>query len=366
MLDDFLATHRDELVRRCRAKLALRVPHGASLQNWMPLFIDQLIHALQTEPDAALAEDAALVPEHFPPEIGMAAAVHGREMLHQGYAVTDVVHNYGDICQSVSDLAVESGTSVLARDFRVLNRCLDYAIAHAVTEFSYQRDFVAADKHASDASDRLAGFLDELRKLLGTASLAFSAAKSGGLSASGATGAILERSLLSINHLIDNMAPERHPVLSNSDVLDVFPLAPFIEEVRATAEPVAQARGCTLSVLPVEPTLALKGNRDLLYAALIGLLQNAVEYTQPRTRVLLSARGEAERILIEIADHCGGLGPAGLQAMLSPDQGDHRNMLGLPVARRFVAANQGTLTVRDRPGKGCVVTISLPRYAVPT
>lgn len=374
MLHEFLATHRDELMQRCWAKLALRVPNGASLQSWIPLCIDQLINALQTELTAAPAAETVPAPEsapepepeHFPPEFGMAAALHGKEMLHQGYAVTDVVHNYGDICQSVSDLAVESGTLILAREFRILNRFLDYAIAHAVTEFSYQRDFLAADQHASDASDRMAEFLNELRNLLGTASLAFAAAKSGGLSASGATGAILERSLLAISHLIDNVSPERRPAPSNSDVLDVFALAPFIDEVRATAEPVAQALGCTLSVLAVEPTLAIKGNRDLLYAALIGLLQNAFATTLPNTAVVLSARVAADRILLEIADHCGGLGSGGVAAMLSAAHGEHRNMLGMSVARRFVAAHQGILTVRDRPGKGCVVTVNLPRYAVPT
>ncbi|MBY0240507.1 MAG: sensor histidine kinase [Burkholderiaceae bacterium] len=372
MLHEFLATHRDELIQRCRAKLALRVPNGACLQNWIPLCIDQLIHALEAELALAPAAEAAPEPvpeselDHFPPGVGMAAALHGKEMLHQGYAVTDVVHNYGDICQSVSDLAVESGTLILAREFRILNRFLDYAIAHAVTEFSYQRDFLEADQHASDASDRMAVFLEELRNLLGTASLAFAAAKSGGLSASGATGAILERSLLAISHLIDNVAPDRRPAQPNSDVLDVFPLAPFIDEVRATAEPVAQAMGCTLTVLTVEPTLALKGNRDLLYAALIGLLQNAFATTLPNTAVVLSARVAADRILLEIADHCGGLGSGGVNAMLSAVHGEHRNMLGMPVARRFVAAHQGILTVRDRPCKGCVVTVSLPRYAVPT
>ena len=32
--------------------------------------------------------------------------------------------------------------------------------------------------------------------------------------------------------------------------------------------------------------------------------------------------------------------------------------------RRVVEANQGTLSVRDQPGSGCVFTIDLPRYAV--
>jgi signal transduction histidine kinase len=35
--------------------------------------------------------------------------------------------------------------------------------------------------------------------------------------------------------------------------------------------------------------------------------------------------------------------------------------LGLAISRRAVEANGGTISVRDRPGTGCVFTIELPR-----
>jgi hypothetical protein len=38
--------------------------------------------------------------------------------------------------------------------------------------------------------------------------------------------------------------------------------------------------------------------------------------------------------------------------------------LGLPIARRTVEANRGSLTVRDVPGTGCVFTMSLPRHSL--
>jgi K+-sensing histidine kinase KdpD len=38
--------------------------------------------------------------------------------------------------------------------------------------------------------------------------------------------------------------------------------------------------------------------------------------------------------------------------------------LGLSISRRAVEANEGTLTVRDIPGDGCVFTIALPRYTM--
>jgi hypothetical protein len=50
--------------------------------------------------------------------------------------VDQVVHHYGDVCQAVTELAVRRGSSITTDEFRTLNRCLDEAIADAVTVFA--------------------------------------------------------------------------------------------------------------------------------------------------------------------------------------------------------------------------------------
>lgn len=82
----------------------------------------------------------------------------------------------------------------------------------------------------------------------------------------------------------------------------------------------------------------------MLLAAVFNLLQNAFKYTHPHTEVTVSCRTSANRILIDVADHCGGIGPE------------------LTIARRFVVENGGRLSVRDLPYIGCVLTASLPRH----
>jgi len=42
------------------------------------------------------------------------------------------VHDYGDVCQSITELAVDASVPINADDFRLLNSCLDDAIAAAV------------------------------------------------------------------------------------------------------------------------------------------------------------------------------------------------------------------------------------------
>ena len=57
--------------------------------------------------------------------MGESAALHGRELLHKGYTIEQVVHDYRDLCQAVTDLAFEVGKSIETDEFRTLNRCLD-------------------------------------------------------------------------------------------------------------------------------------------------------------------------------------------------------------------------------------------------
>ena len=62
-------------------------------------------------------------------EITKTAAKQGRKLWLEGFTVGQVVHGYGDVCQSVTELAVELAAPISADDFRTLNRCRDDAIA---------------------------------------------------------------------------------------------------------------------------------------------------------------------------------------------------------------------------------------------
>ena len=66
--------------------------------------------------------------------IGESAAKHGRELRERGYNISQVVHDYGDICQAITEVALEQNVPIRTEEFHMLNRCLDTAIAEAVTE----------------------------------------------------------------------------------------------------------------------------------------------------------------------------------------------------------------------------------------
>jgi signal transduction histidine kinase len=376
MMHDFLANNRSDLIDRCRAKVSQRPARRATahqLQNGVPLFLDQLIRTLQTEqtsrPMDSLKISGPAGGGGSPSEIGKSAALHGRELLNLGFSIDQVVHDYGDICQAISDLAYERDAPFAVDEFRTLNRCLDNAIADAVAEFSYQRDFALADSEGIEMHERLDFFTHEMPNYLQTAKLAFTAAKMGNPRLSGATGTVLERSLNGLGDLIDRFIEETRAMNRSSVQSGLFSVAEFVTELAYAASLAAHVRGCVLTVSPVDSRLAISGDRDQLYAAVGNLLQNAFKFTESNTEVTLDAYALSDRILIDVKDHCGGLPPGNAEQMFLPFT--QRNVdktglgLGLSIARSSIEAIDGILSVRDVPGTGCIFTVSLPRYALP-
>ena len=124
--------------------------------------------------------------------------------LKSGFTVDQVVHDYGDLCQAITGLALERGAPIGVDEFQTLNRCLDNAIADAVTEFAYQRDSVLAQRDVQAMNERLGSLAHELRNHVYVASLAVTAIKAGTVGITGATGAALDRSLIGLRSLIDH------------------------------------------------------------------------------------------------------------------------------------------------------------------
>lgn len=371
MLHDFLANNRIELINRCRVKVTTRA-HSATaeqLQNGVPMFLEQLIRTLRSEQSNCVLEgqanEAAADRGSSHGEVGASATLHGQDMLALGFTVDEVVHNYGDLCQAITDLAVERDAPFSVDEFRTLNRCLDYAIAYAVTAFSSEHDFIETDRHNAEENRRMGFFVHELRNQLGTAKLAYSACRAGNLNLGGATGNILGRSLDSLASLIQGtISLVRNEHLEA--IRDTFSLAEFVAEIEATSALAAVAKQCQLNIMPVDPQLAIRGNRLMLLAAVVNLLQNAFKFTHLHTEVTLACRAIDDSVLIEVSDHCGGLGADLAERIFQPfEQGgtDRSGLgLGLTIARQFVVENGGRLSVRDLPGVGCVFTITLPRY----
>jgi hypothetical protein len=133
--------------------------------------------------------------------------LHGHDLLLQGFTVAQVVRDYGDICQSITDLAMEMDAPISTDDFRTLNRCLDDAIAGAVTEYSRERD-VTRDGESAHESEHVGFLAHELRNLTNTALVAFEVLKTGTLESEGAPGPLSNASLMGIQSLVSRSLAE--------------------------------------------------------------------------------------------------------------------------------------------------------------
>ena len=210
MLHEFLTSNRTELIARCRSKVARRLSPTEiplAIDHGVPLFLQQLVETLrleQREPPGATGETD---PSPAATDIGRAATVHGAELLRLGYSIDQVVHDYGDVCQSVTELAGEHDERISTGEFRTLNRCLDNAIADAVTSFGRARQ-VLLDDQAETLEQRLHYFALDHRRLVDIALQSYAVIKSGQVGATGSTGTLLFHTLEELRSLTDRTLPE--------------------------------------------------------------------------------------------------------------------------------------------------------------
>ena len=359
MLAEFIDLNRHEIIGRCRAKVAARSPSpvmAVETDHGVPVFLDQLVDALRSGLPGG-------------PEIDRVAVKHGRDLLLQGFTVSQVVHDYGDVCQTITEMALERKATITTEDFRTLNCCLDDAIAGAVTEYGRGRNQSTLDGEAARGSERLGFLAHELRNLTNTAIVALDVLRTGNVGVAGSTGIVLHRSLTGIRALIGRSLDE---VLLAQQVrkLVSFQVSEFIQEIAASARLEARAASVILTVLPVAEGVAVQADRRILASVLENLLQNAFKFTRPHTTVTLRVAAGLERVLMEVEDECGGLRGVDVHELFHPFEQRHIDRtglgLGLAYCRWAVEANNGQIHVRSLPGRGCVFTVDMPRILMTT
>ena len=355
MLHDFIAANREELIRRCRGKVETRSvppPTAGELDHGVPKFLGQLVDALHTRR------------RHTHLDIDTSAAHHGRDLQEHGFTLSQVVHDYGDVCQSITDLAVVKGEPISVEEFRTLNQCLDDAIASAVTAHGQQDPLSKGEDGAAEARERFGFFAHEIRNLVNTSSLAFEVLDTGDVGVKGSTGRVLKRSLSALRDLVNRSVTEvrLHSIVQGR--VDIV-VADLVEELAPSAALEAAARGLRLTVDGGETGLAVHADSLILTAVVMNLLHNAFKFTRPETTVALRVAGRDDRVLIEIADECGGLSDGDVDDLFRPFE--QRNVdrtglgLGLSFSRWGAEVNGGLVSVRNLAGHGCVFTVSLPR-----
>jgi signal transduction histidine kinase len=353
VLYEFVTTYRQAIIDKAREKVSTRPWPAASaheLQKGLPLFLLQLVEHLHAE--------ATKTSPSFD-TIGADATRHGRDLLARGFTVSQVVHDYGDICQSITELAVERHAPITTEEFHTLNRLLDRAIAEAVTE--HARLTAQSQNHA--ALEQSAMMAQEIRGMINTALFAFDALKRGTVAINGSTGAVLGRSLLNVRALVDStLAVVR--LDNRQGRRERLSVSAFLDEMAAAGGLHAEYRGLHFTMEPVDPDLMIEADPQLLASAVTNLLNNAFKYTHDDGHVTLRAVAGAEHLRIEVEDECGGLPEPAVDPSKPSTERRGRDRsglgLGLSQARQAVEAQGGDIHTRNIRGQGCVFVIEVP------
>ncbi|MGH6793696.1 MAG: sensor histidine kinase, partial [Methylocella sp.] len=110
------------------------------------------------------------------------------------------------------------------------------------------------------------------------------------------------------------------------------------------------------------------GDRRACTQVFVNLLSNAIKFTPANGSVTISARPDANSLLVVVADTGIGiaardlarLGDPFFQAKALPDQHEEGTGLGLSIVCGLVGLQGGTVMVASEPGKGTSVRVRLP------
>jgi signal transduction histidine kinase len=380
MLYEFLLKNQKEVLAMTEKKtleLAGATPSSLQLKQGLPIFYSQLMEVLQLEGKPKFAnrvnvhgmvtaanhsdEPALAIASGRPNEAMLATAGgrHGQELQRLGYTLSHVVHAYGAMCQSITKLASIKNAHITADEFHDLNRCLDVAIAGAVTEYQSQRN----NEDKNREIEHLGFLAHELRNALSSVNISIRMIKMGTVGFGGSTGQILENSLKRIESLIDRSLTEVRLRVDPIPYVENAFLIHLVDQIVITADVEAAEREQTIEI-QIDPKLIIEADQQLFYSALSNLIQNAIKYTRIGGHIHVRGNLVGDQIVVEVEDECGGLSDSKLDLFKPYAQANLNKEglgLGLTIAKRAITLNKGVIEVKNLPSKGCIFKITLPK-----
>ena len=141
-------------------------------------------------------------------------------------------------------------------------------------------------------------------------------------------------------------------------------IAEAMEDLRDQYEPVARAKGIELRMRTVRTEIVTDA---VLFRRMVGnVVSNAIKFTAPGKKVLISARTRGPTVLVEVWDQGVGIAPAELRKIFLEFykvSGAGENAegfgLGLSIVARLAHVLDTRLSVRSRPGRGTVFRMSI-------
>ena len=152
----------------------------------------------------------------------------------------------------------------------------------------------------------------------------------------------------------------------------------------ALMQPAADERGVSLST-NLDANASYEGDEDRVRQILVNLLANAIKFTEPGGRVVITSavtsdcapearlRGDGPWVVYRVEDTGIGIPPSQIPAIFDPFvqvAGGHTRPqdgsgIGLTISRQLARLMSGDLTVRSELSKGSAFTLWLPAAPIP-
>ena len=367
MLDELITAHRADIVARCKSRNTrwAESPHLESeLSYGIPLFLDQLVDALATGSHPTLTQSSTR---------------HAEALWRRNFTIAEVVRDYGSVCQVITEIAMEVDFSVATAEFRILNRCLDEAIAEAVTEFTRLQDDVGRERLGQLASDRMAsvgmlaaGIVHEINNPL-TAIIANLA-----LAADHADQGVDSLSLKSLREELQDSIAAAERIRQIVRNVRVFSACNVFERQVIDIEPVLESslrissnevRHRARLVRDYAPMLSpVDADESQLGQVFLNLLVNAAQSIEEGhardNEIAVTTRMEAGQVIVEIRDSGVGISADAVPKLFTPffttKESAVGTGLGLSICHRIISDMHGTITVSSTVGGGSTFRVSLP------
>jgi signal transduction histidine kinase len=167
-----------------------------------------------------------------------------------------------------------------------------------------------------------------------------------------------------IDDVLDLTQGETDAPLKREDV----DLAQVARDAADAMRGAAKDRGLDFAVEVSRTTGRVMGDARRLREVIEHLLRHGIEATREEGRVLLHTDGDAQRARIVVSDDGAGMDEEAASHAFdrfaqpsATGRGERSLDLGLPLARQFVEAHGGTISLVSELGAGSLVTAELPR-----
>jgi signal transduction histidine kinase len=341
-------------VRHLPSAKGLTVP---ALNDHVPALLDEMAELLRRHSEDAI--EGTLL-EGSPP-------IHGRQRLHDGFDIGEVVAEYHELRGCVYELAEEYGIIIRGRSLQLVNRVIDEAIGLAVQTYATERALEIQQRRA----EQLAFVAHDLRTPLSAVRLAadyLELTLADRLTDKEAAEMIqiLKRNVQQLGELITRIIKEHsdaHAQLEQKLERRTIDLWPLVQEVIDNLTPVSDTAGVQV-FNKVPRQLRVYADAELLARVFQNLLSNAFKYS-PRSQVSVEAversSGDIECV---VRDDGVGITAEQLEHLFEKGAGSSDRTdgfgLGLSIVKEFVEAHGGHVDVESADGSGTAVRFTLP------